>query len=309
MAVYEHWEKTIQKVKHNSVDHRRWCRAMASGGWQRVVQKSFDVLLCHEGLLSLGFGADYPPLPEDPLADEERMACEVASLWCHVAGEYSWAFSAHQFQYPERFALLLVNDANFERRLAETRAHFDLVLKYEKAALDDERIAAHLGRITFLHVRTIRLSWMLWSAAATTSWADQDPRAFELNNARFAGLGDTLTNEVSNKFLRQTEQTGGERKHINAATAGCMRRLHHGVICSTALDQRKVSVVTPDWDDCLRSESGLKDRRVKPTRPAGCPPEPTASRAGPEGSRGCGGEWGRGAGGGEFGKVCERATV
>ena len=244
----------LRKFKKNSAHHQKWCAAMAKGAWQQPVRQGLAVMRNHATLNVCGFGDAMPPVGDDPVGDELRSAAEFVSCCCHVAGEFAWSAAGHEFSYPDRFATLLVNDGSFPARVSVVRRHFDTILKYERLALTDPEIARHLGHIHFLQSRTVRVSFMLWSASVSTAWADQDSRADSCNRCRFGGLGDTVSNEVCNRYIREHEKQGSRiAAGLQPSSMLVMRQYHHAVITSSALDQRRMNIVTPSWQGLSRA--------------------------------------------------------
>ena len=126
------------------------------------------------------------------MEQETVMAEEVVNLWLCTVCEYAFTFMQYQFAYPLRFASLLFDDDEFPVRLRETREHYSLVLKYERIALTNMAVREFLNGIGFICKPSVRTSWILWSAAPDSAlgFAEQDPRAQEMNSARFGGLGE-----------------------------------------------------------------------------------------------------------------------
>ena len=125
-------------------------------------------------------------------ADEDAlMAEEVSDLWVCVLGEYVRTFMIFEFGYPFCFASLLEDRPACSTQLQSVREHYLLVLKYERLAASEMDIQSLLNEIAFIAKPSLRVSWILWSAAADDKlrFEEQDERAHSINCGRFRGTG------------------------------------------------------------------------------------------------------------------------
>ena len=123
-------------------------------------------------------------------ADEDAlMAEEVSDLWVCMLGEYVRTFMIFEFGYPFCFASLLVDRPASSKKLKSIREHYLLVLKYERLAASEMDIRSFLKDIAFIAKPSLRVSWILWSAAGDDklSFEEQDERAHSINYGRLGG--------------------------------------------------------------------------------------------------------------------------
>ena len=193
------------------------------------------------------------------------MAEEVLSLWLSASSEYVSTFMQFEYGYPLRFASLLVDRPAFPEKLKSVRAHYDIVLKYERLAISDMGMQVFLKQLGFVLKPSVRVSWMLWSAVADDSFEKQDKRAHLINYSRFGGLGDTYSNECSNAVLREFERQ--QRQHMNPGGQpkedGTLQSRQNRLITGVGLEARKVPQVVPDFTEIDTAESRtLQGRRT-----------------------------------------------
>ena len=197
-------------------------------------------------------------------ADEDTvMAAEITDLWLCVISEYVRTFMLYEFGYPLRFASLLQDRPVFPAKLKSIREHYSLVLKYERLAITDMEIRSFLKLIGFLSKPSVRVSWILWSAASEDklSFEEQDIRARLINDGRFGGLGDTYANECSNAILRAAEKdrighmcSGGETHH----KANCVSRQCY-LNAGPTLKSRRVPEVEPLFENTENPLGSIAD--------------------------------------------------
>ena len=185
------------------------------------------------------------------------MAEEVLSLWLSANSEYVSTFMQFEYGYPLRFASLLVDRPAFPEKLKSVRAHYDIVLKYERLAIFDMGMQVFLKQLGFVLKPSVRVSWMLWSAVADDSFEKQDKRAHLINYSRFGGLGDTFSNECSNAVLRRFEEVS--RQHTDPGGLpnedGSLQSRQNRLITSDRLDARRVPQVEPDFTEATTAEA------------------------------------------------------
>ena len=178
----------------------------------------------------------------------------------------------YEYGYPLLFASLLQDGPKFSESLQKVRWHYQVVVKYEKMAHSNLAAQRFMRNIGFVNKPSVRASWILWSNAPDDKlgFQEQDKRAHQINDARFGGLGDTFSNEMSNAVLREFERA--QRNHANPGgrdVAAGMIGKQNRLITGHALDSRKVPLVLPDFN--VPAEE-LKNVRESEKRHRYCPP-------------------------------------
>jgi hypothetical protein len=195
-----------------------------------------------DALLAAGFQwGDTPAYGARASEEEEATTAEhFVNLWCSTVSEYVWTFMMYEYSYPQRFARLLVDCATFGASLQETRDHYKVLLKYERAAHDNVEVRLFLKRLGSPSAPSVRASWILWSNApeGELRFSKQDARAREVNETRFGSLGDSYANECSNAIIRHAERLRtGHRNPGGRSSKARVPHFHHQLITPTPCPQ------------------------------------------------------------------------